>query len=315
MTMHDARKKLTWSAILVTLLVLTIIPATRTSLFERHVFQAADTKAVAYLDQSLTNAGAAFLLARGFNAVVSVFQESQLQLEPAGVGVSLALGQALDPINDLVERFSWVMLASLTSLGIQKFLIEITPFLSIQVLLLLALAALLAGLWQSKKSPVDLAQIGRILLLAAIVLRFAVPAMAFLNHQVYETFLAERHDQSVDKLSQSTRMLETYALDDTADKVGARQPDANAGDQQGWFGNARATFSQAIEQGKVFFDVKTKFTAVKSLAQEMVDTVIDLIVVFVLNTIVLPLLFLWGIVRLGRLLCGTGQHLLPKTDR
>jgi len=88
-------------------------------------------------------------LARGFNAVVSVFQESEVQLEPAGVGVSLALGQALDPINDLVERFSWVMLASLTSLGIQKFLIEITPFLSIQILLLLALCALLAGLRKS----------------------------------------------------------------------------------------------------------------------------------------------------------------------
>lgn len=314
MTMHDTRKKLTWSAILVTLLVLTLTPAARTALFERHVFQTADSKAVAYIDQSLKNAGAAFLLARGFNAVVSVFQESELQLEPAGVGVSLALGQALDPINDLVERFSWVMLASLTSLGVQKFLIEITPFLSIQVLLLLALVALLAGLWQSEKSPVDLSQIGRILLLSAIVLRFAVPAMAFLNHQVYETFLAERHDQSVDKLSQSTRMLESYALDDTADRVGARQPDANAGDQTGWFGNAKATFSQAIEQGKVFFDVKTKFTAVKSLAQEMVDTVIDLIVVFTLNTIVLPLLFLWGIVRLGRLICGRGLHLLQQTD-
>ena len=314
MTMHDTRKKIAWSAILLTLLVLTIIPATRTPLFERHFFQTADTKATAYIDQSLKNAGATFLLARGFNAVVSVFQESELQLEPAGVGVSLALGQALDPINDLVERFSWVMLASLTSLGIQKFLIEITPFLSIQVLLLLALSALLAGVWQTKRTPIDLSQIGRILLLSAIVLRFAVPAMAFLNHQVYVTFLAERHDQSVARLDQSTRMLESYALDDTTEKVGAQQEGDNAGDRQGWFGHAQETLSQAIEQGKVFFDVKTKFAAVKNLTQEMVDTVIDLIVVFTLNTIVLPLIFLWGIFRLGRLICGKGLHLLQKTD-
>lgn len=314
MTMHDTRKKIAWSAILLTLLVLTIIPATRTPLFERHFFQTADTKATAYIDQSLKNAGAAFLLARGFNAVVSVFQESELQLEPAGVGVSLALGQALDPINDLVERFSWVMLASLTSLGIQKFLIEITPFLSIQVLLLLALSALLAGVWQTKRTPIDLSQIGRILLLSAIVLRFAVPAMAFLNHQVYVTFLAERHDQSVARLDQSTRMLESYALDDTTEKIGAQQEGDNAGERQGWFGHAQETLSQAIEQGKVFFDVKTKFAAVKNLTQEMVDTVIDLIVVFTLNTIVLPLIFLWGIFRLGRLICGKGLHLLQKTD-
>ena len=110
-------------------------------------------------------------------------------------------------------------------------------------------------------------------------------------------------------------MLESYALDDTTDKIAGQRQDGSAGEQQGWFGNAKESFSQALEQGKVFFDVKAKFTAVKSLAQEMVDTVIDLIVVFALNTIVLPLLFLWGIVRLGRLLCGTGQHLLPKTDR
>ena len=314
MTMHDTRKKIVWSAILLTLLVLTIIPATRTPLFERHFFQTADTKAAAYIDQSLKNAGATFLLARGFNAVVSVFQESELQLEPAGVGVSLALGQALDPINDLVERFSWVMLASLTSLGIQKFLIEITPFLSIQVLLLLALSALLAGVWQTKRTPIDLSQIGRILLLSAIVLRFAVPAMAFLNHQVYVTFLAERHDQSVARLDQSTRMLESYALDDTTEKIGAQQEGDNAGERQGWFGHAQETLSQAIEQGKVFFDVKTKFAAVKNLTQEMVDTVIDLIVVFTLNTIVLPLIFLWGIFRLGRLVCGKGLYLLQKTD-
>jgi hypothetical protein len=312
--MHDTRKKIAWSAIMITLLVLTIIPATRTPLFERHFFQTADTRATAYIDQSLKNAGAAFLLARGFNAVVSVFQESELQLEPAGVGVSLALGQALDPINDLVERFSWVMLASLTSLGIQKFLIEITPFLSIQILLLLALSALLAGVWQTNRSPIDLSQIGRILLLSAIVLRFAVPAMAFLNHQVYETFLAERHDQSVARLDRSTRMLESYALDDTAEQVGAQQEGDNAGDRQGWFGQAQETLSQAIEQGKVFFDVKTKFAAVKRLTQEMVDTVIDLIVVFTLNTIVLPLIFLWGIFKLGRLICGKGRHLVKKTD-
>ena len=299
---------------MITLLVLTIIPATRTPLFERHFFQTADIKATAYIDQSLKNAGAAFLLARGFNAVVSVFQESELQLEPAGVGVSLALGQALDPINDLVERFSWVMLASLTSLGIQKFLIEITPFLSIQVLLLLALSALLAGLWQTNRSPIDLSQIGRILLLSAIVLRCAVPAMAFLNHQVYVTFLAERHDQSVARLDRSTRMLESYALDDTAEQVGAQQEGDSAGDRQGWFGHAQETLSQAIEQGKVFFDVKTKFAAVKRLTQEMVDTVIDLIVVFTLNTIVLPLIFLWGIFKLGRLICGKGLHLVKKTD-
>ncbi len=38
--------------------------------------------------------------------------------------VIVAIGEVLDPINDLVEQFSLVMLASMTSLGIQKILLN-----------------------------------------------------------------------------------------------------------------------------------------------------------------------------------------------
>jgi hypothetical protein len=38
---------------------------------------------------------------RVINASVSIVKESSLQLEPAGVGISLAVGQALDPIDDM----------------------------------------------------------------------------------------------------------------------------------------------------------------------------------------------------------------------
>ena len=42
---------------------------------------------------------------------------------PAGVGVTLSIGELLDPFNDMVERFSWVMLLTSVSLGIQKILL------------------------------------------------------------------------------------------------------------------------------------------------------------------------------------------------
>lgn len=309
--MTEKHKKIIWSALIGIVLILTIIPAARNLIFERHLFRAVDAKSTEYVDQALKNAGAAYVLARGFNAVISVFQESEVQLEPAGVGVSLALGQALDPVNDLVERFSWVMLASLTSLGIQKFLIEITPFVSIRILLSLALVFSLAGLWLAQPSGSRLAQIGKVLLFSAIVLRFAVPGMAYMNHQVYVSFLETRHDQSVEKLNRSTSALETYALDEGDGAVGQEDGDQEAGgrvpaESKGWLGQTRDKLNQAVEQGKRIFDVNSKFRAVQRLAQETIGTIVDLIVVFILNTIVLPLGFLWGIVRLGRLIAVRG---------
>jgi len=311
MSSITVNQKLILSVFIVALFVLILISSTRKVLFEKHVMQAVDTKSIAYVDQSLKNAGTAFLLARGFNAVVSVFQESEVQLEPGGMGVSLALGQALDPINDLVERFSWVMLASLTSLGIQRFLIEITPFVSIQILFSAALCFLLAGLWLPRRPGFNVSQVGLTLLFLSILLRFAVPAMAFLNHQVYVAFLEDRHNRSVDKLSASTRALETYALDQTTD---SKELDARGKvpeSEQGWLTQLIEQFDNTVEQGKRMFDVNAKFKAVKSLAHEMVETIVDLIVVFVLNTIVLPIIFLYGIIKLGQLLTGRALNLLP----
>jgi hypothetical protein len=53
-------------------------------------------------------------------------------------------------------------------------------------------------------------------------------------------------------------------------------------------------------------DVKEKLEAIKKAALEMIDRIVDLIVVFVLSTIVLPLLFLWGVVKLGRVIFSQG---------
>lgn len=309
MVMNDLKKRILLSTLIALVLLLTLVPHTRTFLFEKHAFQAIDTKATDYVDKSIVNAGTAFVLARGFNAIVSVFQESEVQLEPGGVGVSLALGQALDPVNDLVERFSWVMLASLTSLGIQKFLIEVTPFISVQILLTFALIFYLLGLWLNNPSHFNFTQVAKILLFAAIVVRFAVPAMAYLNHQVYVAFLEDRHGQSVKKLQQTTKVLESYALEEIEEGDIPKTQDSEPEEEKGWFGQTKQTLSNTFNQSKRIFDVKTKFAEVKKHTQDMIDTIIDLIVVFTLNTIVLPLIFLWGIVKLGRLIAIRGFDL------
>ena len=65
----------------------------------------------------------------------SVIQDTEIAFSPAGVGVTLAVGEILDPINDLIERFSFVMLVSTASLGIQKILLEVGIWFGFRLLL------------------------------------------------------------------------------------------------------------------------------------------------------------------------------------
>lgn len=301
MELSGHKQKMLCSAIVLLVIVLTLIPPARQLLFERHLFSYVDARATEYVDAGLVRAGAAFATARTFNAIISVFEESELQLEPGGLGVTLALGEALDPANDLIERFSWIMLASLTSLGIQKVLIEITPFVSVQIVLVLALFALLAGLWLPKTLRFDFTRLGRILLLCAILLRFAVPVMAFLNQQVYVAFLEARETRSIEALGQTRATLETQHIEGFAEDMQAVRQGPDGGDE-GWWTRTKTRLADSVGQGKKLLDLQARLEVVKAAALQLVDRIVDLIVVFVLSTIALPLLFLWGLFKFGKLL-------------
>ena len=62
-----------------------------------------DARGAAHLDASFQRALVSFALARTLNGVISVVQETQIALQPAGVGVTLMPGEILDPLNDLVD--------------------------------------------------------------------------------------------------------------------------------------------------------------------------------------------------------------------
>ena len=314
MKTFKGNKRVIWSIVIVILLFLSLTPDSRKLIFEDHLFKVVDSTAEKYVEEGLVRAATAFATARTFNAIVSVFQESQLQLEPGGVGISLALGAALDPVNDLVERFSWIMLASLTSLGIQKVLIAITPLVSVQILLTLALTMLLVGLWMPFGYRQNVTQIGRVLLFSAVLIRFAVPATAYLNQQVYVAFLEEQHNQSIEALGKTVTHLEGQQITDPSDTPTAKQNEETYDDFEGWWDNLISKVGNTVDQGKRALDIASKLDAVKLAAMQIIDRIIDLIVVFVLSTIVLPLLFLWGLFRLGSLMINRGTQFISAKE-
>ncbi len=289
-------KRWVWTAFCAVLLICSLLPGPRRLIFENILFRTMDQSASQIVDAAIVRAAGAYAIARTINAVVSVVEESELMVEPGGVGVSLAIGQVLDPVNDLVERFSWVMLACLTSLGIQKVLIEISPWLSIQVLLSLSLVFLLVGPWVGERFSGRWLGIGKTLLLVAVLVRFCVPVMAWLNEQAYASVLAHRYHQSMSDVEQDIDQLKandpSAALESDQESA---HPDA------GWIEKARKALSQGAEQAVKVLDFRSRLNAVKSITGRIFDKLVELIVIFLLNTVLFPLAFLWGIIRLVRL--------------
>lgn len=289
------------------LLAVFVPPVTRT-VFESGPFAVADAAGEAYVDAAFKRALVAFALARTANAVISVIQGSEVDVAPAGIGVTLALGEALDPLNDMIERFSWVMLFSLVSLGIQKLLLEIVPWFSLTLVLAPALVLLVFGVWWPTELRRLALNLGWRLLLLAMVLRFCIPLTAWLNDSLYEQFLAQHYTAAVGDFEQGNAMLE---------RLGGSAA-AGAGQEQGGFwGQLRDAARNLPDVSELQQQIET----LKSRFGAMVEQLLTMIAVFLLSAVLLPLAFLWLMLRLSRkLLSGFpanlwDQGLLRKASR
>ena len=93
----------------------------------------ADRPAAAYLEQALARTLATFAVARGANAAISFLKDADVTVTPVGVGVTVSPGELLDPIDDLIEQLSTLLLWAATSLGIQRIGLELAGSLPIKV--------------------------------------------------------------------------------------------------------------------------------------------------------------------------------------
>ena len=74
--------------------------------------QLLDQPAQAGTAATLKRALATYAIARGLNGVISVAQGTEIAIQPVGVGLTISAGEILDPLNDLVEHFSWLVLVA-----------------------------------------------------------------------------------------------------------------------------------------------------------------------------------------------------------
>jgi len=238
-----------------------------------------------YTDAALKRALLTFGVARGLNGAISVAQGTEISISPGGIGLNLTPGEILDPINDLIERFSWVMLMSSTSLGVQKIFLNISSAWGATFLVAAIVLLALFILWQPGRLNPSLRRALYKLALMLLILRFAIPVIAIASEGVYHYFLSEQYQESTELLENSR----TEITDLNTSKPSASQVPDDAGliDRASrWLDNA--TDNLAIEN---------RMEQYKEAASKASEHAINLIVVFVIQTVILPLLFLWLTVR------------------
>jgi len=284
-----------------------------------------DKAAGVQVNTGFERAAITFAGARMLNGVISVVQGTEISISPGGLGATLTPGQILDPVNDLVEQFSELMLFATMAFGIMKILLEIGSFWIFSAILS-GVALAWAGITITNRvPPILLTKI----LLVLIFVRFSVPLVSVGSDMLFQQFLAKdfnEHKAAIDNSQKAidSTMKQLISLgpqpDTSPAPVAAMNfPTSNPPPVPNNGYLARATeFIKGVPKAAVdmvqtikslpqivenkFEQYKQKYhSAVENLkmqTSELATHIIKLMVVFVLQTVIIPLSLMWMLYRL-----------------
>ncbi len=236
-----------------------------------------------YTTTSIKNAALTYATARGINGLVSMMQSSEVE---AGVGIvsgSITIGELLDPLNDMIERFSTVMTWVLASLAAQKVLLLLASHeLFLYLVAVLGITALLL-LFYGRSRAQNLVFRS---FLVVVLIRFALGMAVGLNSGVDYLFMDQQlqaNDKEIENFRanimnvETTDDLDTDSIRDSAIEF--------------WQNLSMSEFESKISRG--------------------IENFINLVAIYLLKTILFPLGFfyaaIFAIKQLWRVDLGVGQ--------
>ncbi len=232
-----------------------------------------DDKAGSALQHSLVLSSASFATARLIDRGIAFVSEAEV-----GVGVaSVKPGQLLKPLQDMAVRYSDLMVLAMTSIGLQLFLLEFGKLAALPLFgsgILVSGVALLLGpaSWRSTAS-----YLLRLFIALLLLIRIGVPLAAFGVAELSDWVLEPQRLAAEAALSGETAALQ---------RVDQPLPDHEEGSLN-WLRHMAAKANDM-------------FAAMKSFSDAMVEKLIQLIVVYSLQTLIFPLLSLYLLWQLGR---------------
>ena len=146
-----------------------------------------DTTAKDYNFQTSKDVITTLAITRSINATLSVVQNSSLLLG-VGVQAELAIGEIVNPINDFLDRFSWILLFALVSLGIQDLIIALGQTLVINSLFSIGVFLSVFSIFKENKFKSYIYK----LTIFLFFIRFAVPVITILDGYIYHTMMYQQ---------------------------------------------------------------------------------------------------------------------------
>ena len=252
---------------------------------------AIDARTDHYFKETVTDATLAYATTRGVNAVVSVLKESELDISPAGIGFTIAVGQILDPIDDMTERLSSVLVVSIVSLGLQKIINDIGSAVSFPVIGLLLPFFILPVWFNNRTVRLCGSLIGRLITLA-VLLRFLLPISSLVNESLYQHIFADQIAETGVKLN----------------IVSSRYRDLNSINQP-QTGNLLSKLAQStnlkIEKTKEIYTIIINNSEI--IITSLVHLTILYVTLFLTQVILIPVFMFWLLLKIVDILFMTGM--------
>jgi hypothetical protein len=230
-----------------------------------------DARGEAWLEANFARTLTALAATRGLDSAISLAQSSEISFS-FGPGGSLGIGQALDPVNDLVEQYGALLLTSTTALGVQRLGLQISRAFG-WWLFLPALAAFAGAVFLGPRWQPSLSGWGRRLFAIALFARLAIPTSAWLDSLVASRFLEANYQQATASVASTTEKIEQ------AQAVDASTP---------WY-----------ERYNPIDYVGDRAQRLYSAIGDVGESIVNLAIYFTISTIVLPLGTLWLLARLS----------------
>jgi len=248
-----------------------------------------DVKGKELVDESFTQSVLVFGSAKALNAVISLAQGTELDLP----FLTVAIGEVLDPINDLIEQFSFVMLASMVSLGVQKIMMNFVTTDLYNFILLFFI--LVVNIWLFLRFQKD-EKIRPIFFRIAVILiffRFAVPLMGIVNEFAYNSFVKQE-----------------YNIQTLNDQIIQVKENVNKVTHSTIQNKENSSILNKITNITEKFDSQyydTKIEEYKKAVDNASEYIVALIIAFIFQTILLPLLFLFILYHFVRAIFNIGK--------
>jgi len=233
-----------------------------------------------YQEDSITGAFTIYGIARALNAAISMLQGTDINV----VVVSVSIGELLDPINDLIERFSWIVMMAIASLGIQKVLLSVVVSKAANLLIAAVVAGYLAALWYKPFAKYRSVSFKAICILFFI--RFSLSMVFICNYALDVYYFSDQKNTAQATLIET----QTVIQDKTENEIV---------ESDGLFEKLKKTLSETTDG---FSDAQSKVADITDSVENSISSLLDLIVFYILQTVLLPIAFLFVFYKALRLM-------------